>query len=97
MSRQELMLEAVKRGKYAPLYHHLSGLKQSEWRTSFPELQSILGFKLPDSARLYRPWWANGKKAGHSQSMAWMMAGWKTSNVDLDAETLTFVRDETES
>lgn len=96
MSRKALMLAAAKRGKYAPLFHHLSSLKQPEWRTSFAELQSILGFDLPDSARLYRPWWANGKKAGHSQSMAWMMADWKTSDVDLDAETLTFVRDETE-
>jgi hypothetical protein len=92
MSRQTLMLEAVKRGKYAPLFHHLTGRGTAEWSTTFAELESILGFKLPNSAHLYRPWWANDAKSGHSQSMAWTAAGWKTANVDLEAGTLTFQR-----
>ncbi len=90
MSRRALMEDAVRRGKYAPLFHHLTGLRQSEWRATFGELERILGFALPNSARLYRPWWANDAKSGHSQAMAWGVAGWKTASVDLDGETLLF-------
>lgn len=84
---------AVQRGKYAPLYRHLQNKRGSEWAASFADLESILGFSLPDSARLYRPWWANDTKSGHSQSMAWTLAGWKTAQVDLDAESLLFRRE----
>ena len=53
----------------------------------------MLGFRLPDSARLHRPWWANSAKGnGHSHALAWQAAGWKTERVDLEAETLTFAR-----
>lgn len=87
------METAVRRGKYAPLYHHLGRQRGSEWSASFADLEHILGFSLPDSARLYRPWWANDTKSGHSQSMAWTLAGWKTAQVDLDAERLLFRRE----
>jgi hypothetical protein len=90
MTRQALVLEAAKRGKYAPLFRHLTARDTSSWTTSFAELEAILGFSLPNSARLYRPWWANDAKSGHSQAMAWTAAGWKTASVDLEGETLTF-------
>ena len=93
MSRRALMEDAVRRGKYAALFHHLDKMTASEWNTTFSALEKILGFDLPKSARLYRPWWANDAKSGHSQSMAWDVAGWKTANVDLNAETLTFLRE----
>ncbi len=92
MSRKTLVLEAAKRGKYAPLFRHLIARGTAEWATSFSELERILGFNLPNSARLYRPWWANDDKSGHSQSMAWTAAGWKTAQVDLENETLLFQR-----
>lgn len=47
------------RGKYQRLYEYLCGLSTQEWRTSFREIETIIGFELPLSARLYRPWWAN--------------------------------------
>ena len=87
------MEAAVRRGKYAPLFDYLDSKREGEWRTTFGDLERILGFALPDSARLYRPWWANDAKSGHSQAMAWTVAGWKTANVDLEAETLLFRRE----
>ena len=91
--RDRLVREAAARGKYAPLYRHLSALAGTDWPASFAELESILGFKLPASARLYRPWWSNQKRsAGHSHALAWYAAGWKTRAVDLEAETLVFER-----
>ena len=92
--RQSLIREAATRGKYAPLYHFLvSQISNEEWHTTFHELESILGFHLPDSARLHRPWWANPKADnGHSHALAWQAAGWKTRNVNIDAETLIFAK-----
>lgn len=79
------------RGRYQRLYRHLGGLQVQEWRTSFGEIESIIGFELPASARLHRPWWANQRRGGgHSQALAWGVAGWETAEVDMDAETLLF-------
>ena len=79
------------RGKYRRLHAHLSVLPVREWRTTFSEIEGILGFELPRSARLHRPWWANqGGGNGHSQALAWSSAGWETAEVDMGAETLVF-------
>jgi hypothetical protein len=89
--RMSLLERAAKRGKYAPLYVYLKQKQGALWRVNFAELEKLLGFTLPDSARIHRPWWANqGIRSGHSQAVAWEMAGWKTANVDMMAETLTF-------
>lgn len=93
--RERLVREAAARGKYAPLYRHLLAMAGPDWRTSFAEVEAVLGFRLPDSARLHRPWWANSAKGnGHSHALAWQAAGWKTGRVDLDAETLVFARED---
>ena len=95
LNRDQLIQEAASRGKYAPLYRHLVTLGGSDWRASFIELEAILGFELPPSARLYRPWWSNQKRgAGHSHALAWYAAGWRTRAVDLEAEVLVFERAE---
>ncbi len=81
---------------YQGLYRHLCGLGVDEWRTSFGEIESILGFELPASARLHRPWWANQSDGnGHSQALAWGVAGWETAEIDMEAETLTLRRKRT--
>ena len=94
-NRERLMKEAAARGKYAPLHRHLLSLwPETEWRAGFDEVERVLGFRLPDSARLHRPWWANSRKgSGHSHALAWQAAGWRTARVDLEAETLVFERE----
>lgn len=74
--------------KYRNLTLHLASRDDEVWETNFNEVEQILGMRLPDSARKHRPWWAND---GHAQSTAWLGAGWKTANVDMANETLTFV------
>lgn len=76
------------RGKYRRLYNHLQSRPRREWQTTFQEIESILGFELPRSARLHRPWWSN-QRNGHSQACAWNSAGWETANVNLHSETLS--------
>ncbi len=96
--RQQLASRAAARGKYAPLYRHLAALARPDWEVSFAEIETILGFALPASARLHRPWWANQTRSGgHSHALAWKAAGWKKKEVDLDGEKLVFQRIRTDS
>ena len=98
-TRDRLVRDAAARGKYAPLYRHLlSSHRETAWRTTFGEIEAIPGFRLPDSARLRRPWWSNPKKgSGHSHALAWQAAGWRTREVDIEGETLVFERREVAS
>ena len=80
------------RGRYQRLYSHLCSLPDREWRLSFADIEAVLGFELPGSARMHRPWWSN-QIDGHSQAIAWMAAGWETAEVDVRGETLLFRTD----
>ena len=87
--RNQKYQEMASRGKYHRLYRHLCNISCQEWRTTFREIESIIGFELPASARLHWPWWTNQRGGnGHSQAPAWSVAGWATADVDMDAETL---------
>ena len=92
LDRDRKYQETANRGKYQRLYTYLCRLLAEEWRTTFSEIESILGFPLPVSARLHRPWWANQNGGGHSQALAWSAAGWETAEVDMHAETLLLRR-----
>lgn len=93
VDRADRQLARVRRGKYRLLYEHLSGLRRRVWRTSFGEIEAVLGFEMPPSARLHRSWWGNQRRGhGHPQALAWSVAGWETVEVDMAAETLVFRR-----
>lgn len=98
MDRSQKYREMALRGKYRRLYAYLRDLPVQEWRASFREIETILGFELPASARLHRPWWANQRQgSGHSHSLAWRAAEWETAEVDMDAETLLLRRQRPET
>lgn len=78
--------------RYQPLHEHLVAQGDALVRLSFPQIERILGASLPDSARKYRPWWANESAGTHVHARAWLDAGWKTRNVDLTSGTVEFVR-----
>ena len=93
VDRKDKYLAVVMRGKYGKLYADLRSLQNPEWRASFREIETVLGFELPPSARLHRPWWGNQKGGnGHSHALAWSVAGWETADVDMESETLLFRR-----
>jgi len=79
-------------GKYEPLARRLDAEAELEWTVSFSELERLLGFPLPASARRYRAWWGNQTGAGHSQARGWQDAGWQVWKVELDAHRVTFRR-----
>ena len=77
--------------KYEPLRQFLQRQQTNSLRCTFAQVESVLGFKLPNSARVYAPWWAN-VGGSHVQAQAWMSAGWRTSQVDIPGERVTFER-----
>lgn len=78
-------------GKYEPLTHYLENQAEEIWDASFSDVERVLGFALPRSAREYAAWWAN-QEPGHSQTLGWRNAGWETGNVDLAARKVRFMR-----
>lgn len=77
--------------KYAALTRHLSSKAGSRVSMTFSDLEAVLGFRLPASARTHRPWWANSGH-GHVQARGWLDAGYQSEQVDLEHEKLVFVR-----
>ena len=77
--------------KYDPLRKHLAGAALTRWRAAFSEVEEVLGFALPRSAYAYPAWWSNDA-TGHSHSRSWLEAGWKTKDVDLQNQQVTFVK-----
>lgn len=78
--------------RYQPLHDHLADRSEPVVRMTFSQIERILGATLPDSARKYRPWWANEAAGTHVHARAWLDAGRRTTSVDLNAETVEFVR-----
>jgi hypothetical protein len=61
---------------------------------TFEQIEAVLGFVLPNTARSNREWWGNEISASsrHPQKKSWMNAGYETSNVNLDGERLYFAK-----
>lgn len=73
--------------RYQPLHEHLLGAGPV-WSATFSEVEQVLGRSLPPSARRHRPWWGNN--ASSVQARAWLHAGYRVQQLDMDAETLVF-------
>lgn len=78
--------------RYDPLRRYLAGRSEPVIHLSFAEIERIIGAPLPASAGRYRPWWANERTGSHVHASAWMGAGRRTANVDLNAGTVDFTR-----
>lgn len=76
--------------KYKLLANHLAGLPQPFWRTSFEELEAVLGFSLPKRARARGVWWANTPDQSHQR--AWLDVGWRIESVDRASRAVLFHR-----
>lgn len=66
--------------KYDPLRHSLQARSRGDAELTFEEIEEILGFELPRSAREHNAWWAN-ERGTHVQAKAWMDAGWQVWRV----------------
>jgi hypothetical protein len=78
--------------KYTPLSEHLNVLSHETKAITltFSEIEGIIGFPLPSSARSRVEWWANSSVLAAAR--AWPKVGWKTSHPDVLKEQVTFFR-----
>ena len=77
--------------KYEPLYAYLINLPNEYIRMTFVQIEQVLGFRLPASARRYPAWWANEYEGTHSHARSWLDASYETKEVDLNSQSVTFV------
>jgi len=82
-------LGAYGMGKYQALSEFLKNTKQTEVRLSFRKVEQIIGKKLPHSAMAYRAWWSNNP-TNSVMTKAWLDEGWKSEQVDMAGEQVTF-------
>ncbi len=75
--------------KYAPLTHHLASRRVAHVPMTFKELENLLGFQLPPSSRKHRAWWSNNP-SNNVMTKAWVSAGYRTEDVDIEKERLVF-------
>ena len=59
---------------------------------TFAQIERILGVALPNSARRYRPWWANEAAGTHVHRGVVSTQVGGTANVELNAGTVEFIR-----
>jgi len=78
--------------RYQPLADFLAGKKGDVWEATFEDIESLLGFPLPQSAHNYPAWWANQTGEGHSQTKGWMSVGWRTAALDRERRRIRFER-----
>ena len=83
----------AKAGEYQLLYKYLRDRYANRVVLTFAEIEDLLGFALPNRARLHGEWWAvTDSIAPHSsQSDSWTLAS-RTATVNLLAQRVVFDR-----
>jgi hypothetical protein len=76
--------------KYDALEDYLRSLPDDTWVAGFAEIESIVGGRLPPSARRCAAWW--GLHVGNPYTRIWEDAGWQVTEVDMPARRVTFSR-----
>jgi hypothetical protein len=79
--------------KYARLAVFLSNQPEDteQLQLGFNEIEEILGFDLPASAREHRAWWSNDT-VGHSWSKDWLDVDWRVASVNMSNRAVRFAR-----
>jgi hypothetical protein len=80
--------------EYRSLYKYLAGRYADTVVLRFAEIEDLLGYTLPDGARLGQDWWANADADGEAspQSRSWIHAS-RTAEANLVAQTVVFERE----
>jgi hypothetical protein len=83
----------VMSGKYVLLYKYLENRYANTVVLTFKEIEDLLGFTLPDQARLHQEWWTDAAAgvAGPNYSDSWILAS-RTAIPNLLARTVVFER-----
>ena len=87
LQNNKIQLEKVS-VKYRKLTEFLLSSGEMRIRLTYPQIEEILGFSLPDTAKKHKhSYWANTET--HSYASSWMVIGYR-ARVDVDNEIVTF-------
>ena len=80
--------------EYRSLHKYLDGRYADTVVLRFGEIEDLLGFALPDQARLRDDWWADADADGapSTQAQSWIQAS-RTAKANLVAQTVVFERE----
>jgi hypothetical protein len=80
-------------GKYLLLYKYLQDRYADTVVLTFGQIESLLGFALPDQARFTQQWWTNAEvtAAETNYSDSWILAS-RIATPNLVAQTVAFER-----
>jgi hypothetical protein len=80
-------------GRYLLLYKYLENRYANMVVLTFAEIEDLLGFALPDQARLRQEWWTDRETPGADPNHAdsWMLAS-RTAKPNMLAKTVAFER-----
>jgi hypothetical protein len=81
----------VMSGTYLLLYKYLENRYADTVVLTFAEIEDLLGFALPDQARLNQEWWTRAENGGPSYSDSWILAS-RTAVPNMMARTVVFER-----
>jgi hypothetical protein len=78
--------------KYEPLGKYLKSTGKSRVNLTFAKIESILGFKLPDSLYKYKAVWRGTDEVSktHVWKVVWCKYGYQVETVDLTARNVIF-------
>ena len=80
-------------GTYLLLFNYLDNRYANTVVLTFAQIEDLLGFSLPDQARLQQEWWTKAEvdAAGPTYSDSWRLAS-RTAVPNLAAQTVAFER-----
>jgi hypothetical protein len=81
-------------GEYQLLYEYLRDRYATTVVLTFAEIEDLLGFPLPESARLRLEWWHSPGTTEHpsAQADSWRLAS-RTATVNMVAQSVVFERE----
>jgi hypothetical protein len=77
--------------EYLSLYTYLEHRYASTVVLTFQQVEALLGFALPETARTEREWWTGASAPREVHANAWFVAG-RTATPNLLARTVAFER-----
>lgn len=78
--------------RYYPLKTYFQKITADKIALTFTQIEKIVGFKLPLSAKKYPSWWSH-KSSQNAICDAWTSAGFVKQRVDIDDEKVYLYRD----
>lgn len=90
----KIIKRSVRAGRYVSLYTYLENRFANSVVLTFAEIEDLLGFTLPESARQHEDWWTSRPDPQAAQpcfSDAWTLAN-RTARPNLLALTVVFDR-----